>query len=127
IHGGGWRSGDRSMHHSLARRLAQMGYICITPEYQLSTEALYPAAVTDLKMVVRWTRSEAKNYNIDINRIVVAGHSAGGELAAFIGSTNDVKRYDEYAGGSKKFSTRVNAVIDIDGILAFIHPESGEG
>lgn len=43
IHGGGWRSGDRSLHHALAQRLASLGYVCITPEYRLSTEALYPA------------------------------------------------------------------------------------
>src|SRR5882757_4839986 len=45
IHGGGWRSGNRTQHYPLAQRLANLGYVCITPEYRLSTEALYPAAV----------------------------------------------------------------------------------
>jgi len=56
---------------------------------------------------------------------VVAGHSAGGELAAFMGATNGIAKFEE--NFNPNTSSRVNAVIDIDGILAFIHPESGEG
>ena len=126
IHGGGWRSGDKSLHHPLAQRLAELGYVCITPEYRLSTEALYPAAVHDIKTAIRWIRKNAAAYNIDGNMIVAAGHSAGGELAAFMGATNSLASFEgngEYA----EYSSRVNAVIDMDGTLAFIHPESGEG
>jgi pectinesterase len=125
IHGGGWRSGDKSMHHPLMQRLAAMGYVCITPEYRLSTEALYPAAVNDIKTAIRWMRKNAKRYNIDINRIAVAGHSAGGQLAALMGVSNDKKEF-EGKGGYKKFSSVVNAVIDVDGTLSFVHAESSE-
>jgi pectinesterase len=126
IHGGGWRSGNRTLHHALAQKLALKGYVCITPEYRLSTEALYPAAVYDLKAAIRWVRKNAGSYHIDTNSIVVSGHSAGGELAAFMGATNGKA---EFEGGSCNagVSSRANAVIDMDGILAFIHPESGEG
>lgn len=126
IHGGGWRSGNRRMHYPLAQRLASLGYVCFTPEYRLSTEALYPAAVHDLKAVVRWVRKSASAYNIDPNQIVVAGHSAGGELAAFLGATNNDAPF-EGDHCNKEISGKVNAVIDMDGLLAFIHPESGEG
>src|SRR5690242_3250932 len=44
IFGGGWRSGNRTQHYPLAQRLADLGYVCFTPEYRLSTEALFPAA-----------------------------------------------------------------------------------
>jgi pectin methylesterase-like acyl-CoA thioesterase/acetyl esterase/lipase len=126
IHGGGWRTGNRILHYQLAQRLAKLGYVCFTPEYRLSTEALYPAAVYDLKAAIRWVRKNAAKYNLNENRIVVAGHSAGGELAAMMGATNDIDSF-EGDGCNKKISSRVNAVIDIDGILAFIHSESGEG
>ena len=53
IHGGGWRSGDRSQHVPMAQQLAARGYVTATVEYRLSTEALYPAAVMDLKAAVR--------------------------------------------------------------------------
>ena len=126
IHGGGWRSGNKAMHYPLLQQLAAKGFVCITPEYRLSTEALYPAAIYDIKTAIRWIRKNAAKYSIDINKIVAAGHSAGGELAAFMGTTNTMKEFegdDDY----KKYSSVVNAVIDIDGTLAFIHPESGEG
>lgn len=126
IHGGGWRSGDRSLHYTLAQRLAALGYVCITPEYRLSTEALYPAAIHDIKAAIRWVRKNADKYGIDTSMIVASGHSAGGELAAFMGATNGLKIFDG-EGCNNTTSSKVNAVIDIDGTLAFIHPESGEG
>ena len=126
IHGGGWRSGHRSLHYPLAQRLAQMGYVCFTPEYRLSTEALYPAAVYDLKAAVRWIKNNATAYGIDTTKIVALGHSAGGELAAFLGATNQQSLF-EGTDCNRNLSSSINAVIDIDGTLAFIHPESGEG
>jgi len=126
IHGGGWRAGNRTLHYPLAQRLAKLGYVCFTPEYRLSTEALYPAGVYDIKAAIRWVRKNAAKYGLNEDKIVVAGHSAGGELAAMMGATNGIDSF-EGDGCNKKVSSKVNAVIDIDGILAFIHPESGEG
>lgn len=126
IHGGGWRSGNRTQHHQLARRLADLGFVCFTPEYRLSTEALYPAAIHDLKTALRWVRANAKTYNVDTNRIATLGFSAGGELAAFMGVTAGNPNF-EGKNGNLDHSSMVQAIVDIDGILAFIHPESGEG
>lgn len=126
IHGGGWRSGNRAQHHPLAERLASLGYTCFTPDYRLSTEALFPAAVTDLKTAVRWIRDHASQYKIDASRLVALGFSAGGELAAFLGTTGNLSLF-EAVDDKLDISSRPNAVIDIDGILSFIHPESGEG
>lgn len=126
IHGGGWRSGSRTQHHPLAQRLAALGYACFTPEYRLSTEALYPAAVYDLKAAVRWIRANAKSYNVDPGKIAVAGFSAGGQLAALLGTTNGDKKFEGDACGAAQ-SSAVQAIVDLDGTLSFVHPESGEG
>ncbi|GEO05149.1 hypothetical protein AAE02nite_28130 [Adhaeribacter aerolatus] len=126
IHGGGWRSGDRSQHYPLAQRLAALGYACFTAEYRLSTEALYPAAVYDLKAALRWLRANAKIFNIDTTKIAALGFSAGGELAAFMGTTNNNPKY-EGENCSLKYSSQVQAIVDMDGTLSFVHPESGEG
>lgn len=126
IHGGGWRSGNKKMHEALLDRLVAKGYVCFAPEYRLSTEALYPAAIYDIKSAIRWIRAHARQYKINPDQIVVAGHSAGGELAAFAGATNGLEKF-EGAGCFPRHSSRANAVIDLDGLLAFIHPESGEG
>ncbi|WP_080054346.1 alpha/beta hydrolase [Spirosoma aerolatum] len=126
VHGGGWRSGDRSHNNTLAGHLAAKGFIAIPVEYRLSTEALYPAAVHDLKAAIRWMRANARTYHIDPKRIAILGFSAGGQLAALVGSTNGNAAF-EGSGGYATYSSDVQAIVDIDGVLAFIHPESGEG
>ena len=126
VHGGGWRTGNRTQHYPLAQRLAALGYVCFTPEYRLSTEALYPAAVHDLKSALRWMHTHAPEYHLDTARIAVLGFSAGGELAAFVGTTNNDPRFESpdcHAGSSSK----VQAIVDLDGILSFVHPDSREG
>lgn len=125
IHGGGWRSGNRSQHHQQAEQLAGLGYTCFTPAYRLSTEALFPAAVYDLKASIRWVKTHAKEYGGDSSRVVAMGFSAGGELAAFLGVTGNMPLFE--GAEPLNISTTVKAVIDIDGILSFTHPESGEG
>lgn len=126
IFGGGWRSGNRSQHYPLAERLAQLGYVCFTPDYRLSTEALYPAAVYDLKAAIRWIHKHGKKYGIDDNKLAVMGFSAGGELAAFLGTTIGNKQF-EGDNCNASYSGNIGAVIDLDGTLSFVHPESGEG
>jgi len=85
IHGGGWRTGNRTQHYPPAQRLAALGYICYTPEYRLSTEALYPTAVNDLKSALRWMRTNAKKENIGTAKIAVLGFSARWRAGRFFG------------------------------------------
>jgi pectinesterase len=122
IHGGGWRSGNRSQHEPLAKTLAARGYHVFLVEYRLSTEALYPAAMLDVKSALSWLISHAKEKQINPHKIAVAGFSAGGQMAALLGTTQDESLF-----GPKNPTGSIAAVIDIDGILAYIHPESGEG
>lgn len=126
IHGGGWRTGDKSQHHELAKELASKGYIVLTPAYRLSTFALFPAAVIDIKTSIKWVKEYAQEYGINKTKIALGGYSAGGQMAAFIGTTRGIEKFENTACKIDE-DTKVNAVIDIDGILAFIHPESGEG
>ena len=126
VFGGGWRSGERTHNATLARQLAAKGFVTITADYRLSTEALFPAAIQDLKAAVRWIRANGHQQGIDTACIAVLGFSAGGELAAFLGTTNGDRDY-EGSGGNARFSSTVHAVIDIDGTLSFVHPDSGEG
>ncbi len=126
IHGGGWRSGNRTQHYPLAQKLAELGYVCFTPEYRLSTEALFPAAVYDIKAAIRWVRSHAADYNVDTSKVVALGFSAGGELSAFMGTTGNMPLF-EGTNCDTGMRSNVNAVVDIDGTLSFVHPESSEG
>jgi acetyl esterase/lipase len=125
IHGGGWRSGDRSQHVPMAQQLATKGYITATVEYRLSTEAHYPAAVHDLKAAIRWLRASAEHYPIDTTKIAVWGFSAGGQLAALVGTTNGYAPLEGTAC-HPSHSSSVQAIVDVDGTLSFTHPESSE-
>jgi acetyl esterase/lipase len=112
IHGGGWRSGNKLMMHPLAIKIAENGYAIFTAEYRLSGEAKYPAAVNDLIDVIKWIKNNFAEFDTDTNKIAVLGCSAGGTLAALLGVT---------------IENKIDAVINIDGILDFTHPaESGK-
>lgn len=126
IHGGGWRSGSRQQHHQMAQKLASLGYVCFTPEYRLSTEALFPAAIYDIKASIRWVRENAEKYNVNPDQIVALGFSAGGEIAAFMGTTGNMPLFEGEITNSDSKS-QVNAVVSIDGTLSFVHQESSEG
>jgi pectinesterase len=115
IHGGGWKSGNNSQMEAIARAMAAKGYSCFTIEYRLSLEAIYPAAVQDIREAIQFIRKNANLYNVDETKVALVGCSSGGQLAALIGTTNTIP------------GTAVQAIIDMDGILAFKHPESEEG
>lgn len=126
IHGGGWRTGDKSLMVPMAQQLAAKGYVTAVAEYRLSLEAPYPAAVHDLKAAIRWLRAHADELPLDTGKIAVYGTSAGGQLAALIGTTNGMEKL-EGEGEFSEHSSAVQAIVDIDGVLAFHHPESEEG
>lgn len=121
IHGGGWRSGNKSMDIPLAQQIAAKGYVTAAVEHRLSPEALYPAAVYDIKAAVRFLRVNARKYNIDPDKMAIMGSSAGGQLAALVGMTANAKKFDGYEGNNH-VSAKVQAIIDMDGILDFTDP-----
>ncbi len=126
IHGGGWTSGDKEQMAPLANRMAEWGYVCFLPQYRLSGQARYPAAIQDILAVMEWVTRNAKTYGVDSRKVVVGGFSAGGHLAALAGTTYHKSIYQNGLCVSRT-RARPAAIMDIDGILAFIHPESGEG
>lgn len=121
LFGGGWRSGDRSMQVPMAQQIAAKGYVTAAVEYRLSPEALYPAAVHDIKAAIRFLRANAAQFSIDPNKIAITGSSAGGQLAALVGMTAGIEKF-EGNGGYPEFSSTVQAIIDMDGILDFTDP-----
>lgn len=112
IHGGGWNSGSPDMQKALALQLARNGYVTFTVEYRLSPEALFPAGMLDLEEAATWFTHHAAQYGADPASLAVAGCSAGGKLAALIGTRNRENRF--------------RAVINIDGISTFVNRETVE-
>ncbi len=118
VHGGGWRSGFRSEFAPMAVRLAQRGYAAVTVSYRLSGEALYPAAIHDVRAAVRWVRANAGQYQLDPQRIALAGGSAGGQIASLAGVTGHLAQFDPSAARSP-ISSAVQAIVNIDGLSDF--------
>lgn len=126
IHGGGWKSGNKNQMQSLGMKIAAKGYSCFAVEYRLSLEAKYPEGVFDVKNAIKFIKYNARKFNVDPDKVAVLGCSSGGQMAALIGTTNEDSTFDD-AQNKTKASSKVNAIINIDGVLAFKHPESSEG
>jgi pectinesterase len=126
IHGGGWRSGNKNQMQFIGKEIAAKGYSCFAIEYRLSLEAKYPTGVIDVKNAIKFIKDNAVKFNVDPNKIAVLGCSSGGQMAALIGTTNNNPLFEDKDFKSHS-SSKVHAIIDVDGVLAFKHPESSEG
>jgi len=114
IHGGGWHSGSRNTPPKGGLALIKRGYALASIDYRLSGEARFPAQIHDCKAAVRFIRANAASVGIDPNRIGVWGTSAGGHLAALLGTTGDLPEFEGNVGISG-VSSRVQAVFDVCG------------
>jgi acetyl esterase/lipase len=117
IHGGGWRAGAKSFGAFFPETtddLLTRGYVVASIEYRLAPAAKWPDFIEDCKCAIRHLRAEAKTYGIDPERVGVYGTSAGGHLAALLGTT-DAESKLEGKGGHGDQSSRVQAVVDLWG------------
>jgi acetyl esterase/lipase len=89
IHGGAWLQGDKGEAQGLSLALAQLGFASASINYRLTQEAIYPAQIDDCRQAIRWLRNHADEYNLDPNKFGVWGISAGGHLAALLGTSGD--------------------------------------
>ncbi len=85
IHGGYWKTGDKSVHVQQGIEFAELGYTAASVNYRLSAQHKFPANIEDVFDAVRFLTANADQYRIDPQRIVTYGGSAGGHLSAFIG------------------------------------------
>jgi acetyl esterase/lipase len=83
IHGGSWRSGSKSNFRELAMDLAAKGYVGFAIDYDLQAHS-FPVSWQESAAAVRFLRDHAAAYHVDPRRILVAGASAGGQLAALV-------------------------------------------
>ncbi len=82
MHGGGWTVCSLDTHDRLMRLLAKgSGAAVIGVDYRLAPEHPYPAPLDDCLAAVRWTQRHGREYGLDPERMVLAGDSAGANLA----------------------------------------------
>jgi len=109
IHGGGWVNGTKeSMVRNFCLPYLEKGFVVANVEYRLAKAAPAPAAVEDVLKAANWFRDNARRYNVDRDRIVVTGGSAGGHLALMVGMAPKSARLGKPA--------KVAAVVNFYGI-----------
>jgi len=111
VHGGGWISGSKENEKYMAQELASKGYVAIAVGYRLSEVAKYPAAIDDVENAIKFLKKNKKKYSLNTKKMVVLGESAGAQIATLV---------------SVKAKNKIQAIVNVDGIVSFIHPEAEE-
>jgi acetyl esterase/lipase len=86
VHGGWWSSGDKRYMSSVAREYAEQGYTVFNLNYRLSDQASWPAQRFDALTAIAAARRHAARWSFDPRNYVVVGFSAGGHIAASVGT-----------------------------------------
>jgi acetyl esterase/lipase len=122
VHGGAFMFGDKS--HQLSKpgtdHLLARGYAVANVNYRLSGEAKAPAQIQDVKTAVRWLRAHASEYSLSPDAFGAWGSSAGGNLAALLGTSCGVAALEGAELGHADQSSRVQAVVDWFGPIDFL-------
>lgn len=118
IHGGGWSGGSKN--GCPISWLTDDGYAVASISYRLTDKAIFPAQIHDCKAAIRWLRANAGKYGYSTAKVAVSGSSAGGHLAALVGTSGDVKELEGTVGGNLDQSSRVDAVVDFYGATDFV-------
>ncbi|UYL07223.1 alpha/beta hydrolase fold domain-containing protein [Bdellovibrio sp. SKB1291214] len=120
IHGGCYNSGSKSQINNDVKELADDGFTVFSLDYRLAQVALYPAGLTDVKQALRFIRKNSSRFQIDPNKIVTHGESAGGHLASMLG----LQAAEDRKGAVDKYSNRVQLVVDWFGRADFTLTQS---
>lgn len=119
VHGGGWRIGDKDDYTDEATAIAEAGLAVFNTNYRLErhTERPWPDELVDVQSAVRFVAGHAPVFGVDANRLALLGGSAGGQLAALVGTLGT--GWDPAADPSPTdpVGTRVRAVATWSGLL----------
>ena len=118
FHGGGYRVESKKEASVLnVLPYVQMGWNAVNVEYRPSGVALAPAAVEDARCALRWVIQNAKQYNVDTNRVIVTGQSAGAHLALITGMLPESAGFDRNCPGTEPL--KVAAIVSWYGVFDF--------
>jgi acetyl esterase/lipase len=126
IHGGGWTSLDKSTMRRMGQFLASFGFVTFAADYRLfeGTQNRWPAQLDDMQRAVRWIRENAAKYGVNPDHVGAFGHSAGAQLAALLGMEETRDNSDPALA---KYSSRVQAVVDVSGPSDFTDEKDPDG
>jgi arylformamidase len=110
IHGGGWQRGDKADVQVKPQALTSKGFVFVSTNYRLLPDAKIEQMAGDVAKAILWVHQHAREYRGDPNRIIVAGHSAGAQLAALVCTDN---RYLKHEG--LPLSSIIKGCVPVDG------------
>ena len=119
VHGGAFKSGDKTGELSYLNAALEAGYAVVSVNYRLSSEAIFPAAINDVKAAIRYIRANATQYSINPEKIALWGGSAGGNLVSLAGTTGGTNDLYDTSLGNADVSDDVTAVVDWFGPIYF--------
>ena len=117
IHGGYWRSLDKADHSFIAPAFIQQGVCVVVPNYALCPAATLPEIVLQLVQSVAWVYHNIHQYGGDRHRITVAGHSAGGHLAAMMLSCQWPKFDPDLPVDVVKNALAISGLYELDSVM----------
>jgi arylformamidase len=110
IHGGGWQAGDKKEVHHKPQAFADKGFVFVSINYRLLPDKVtIKQMAEDVAKAIRWVHDHAKDYGGDPNTIIVAGHSAGAQLAALVCTD------DRYLKAENLPLSTIKACVPVDG------------
>jgi len=86
LHGGYWVEGDKGTWRRTARWYADRGYAVFSANYRFAQQARWPAQRTDALDAIAYIKRHAAQFDLDPDRLAVLGSSAGGQIAADVGT-----------------------------------------
>lgn len=117
IHGGGFRILSKDTHWLMAIAFARRGYVVFNINYRLAPRHPFPAAVEDGCAALAWVAENAARYGGDVDRLVLAGESAGANLATTLAVATSWPRPEPFARRVWDLGVRPRAVLPACGIL----------
>lgn len=121
IHGGAWMMCDkRDIQLVGPLSLLALGYAVASINYRLSSEAVFPAQIHDVKAAIRCLRANSSEFGLDARRLAVWGASAGAHLAALAGTSAGVSILEDRAQGWADQDSAVRAVVSFFGPTDFL-------
>lgn len=123
IHGGAFTTCSRQTHRAFAALYAsRAGYLVFNIDYRLAPLHRFPAAVEDACMAWRWVADHCAEFGGDPARIVIAGESAGGNLALGVACAASYVRHESYAKAVFEHPVRPYAVLPLMPVLQVSEP-----
>lgn len=116
IHGGYWRALDKRDVSFVAPSFVQDGAMVVIPNYALCPAVTVEAIALQMVRAVEWVYRNAATYGADRERIVVAGHSAGGHLAAMMLSCHWSRVARDLPGALVKSALSISGLFDLEPI-----------